>query len=157
MPTHIGRSRACVLPDGKRVAFLASKPGNDQLTAIFVAGLFGGGQKRITPWGSFADKIDCSPDGKRIVYSKPGFGYGGQSSNVYRMRTDGSDVVQLTHESGGTLNAGADSWSPDGTKIAFVSNRSGTYQIWTMNADGTGASQLTRGPEAHLAAWGSHP
>ena len=65
--------------------------------------------------------------------------------------------MQLTHDSGGTINDGADSWSPDGTKIAFTSNRTGTYQIYTMNADGTDISQLTKGPDAHLAAWGSHP
>jgi WD40-like Beta Propeller Repeat len=50
-----------------------------------------------------------------------------------------------------------DSWSPDGRKIAFVSNRTGTYEIYVMNADGSGVSQLTRGPEAHRAAWGTHP
>lgn len=153
----VGGDSVCVLPNGKQVAFLRGNPSNGQQTAIFVAGLFGRGLKRITPWGTYADKLDCSPDGKRIVFSKPGFGQGGKSSNVYTMRTDGSDVVQLTHETGGAVNAGADSWSPDGTKIAYISNRSGTYQIWTMNTDGTGAAQLTRGPEARLAAWGSHP
>jgi TolB protein len=72
------------------------------------------------------------------------------------MRIDGSGLVQLTHEKGGVINAGANSWSPDGTKIAYVSNKSGTYQIWTMNADGSRARQLTHRTEAHLAAWGSH-
>jgi TolB protein len=153
----IGPYSACALPDGKRVAFIGVKPGNPHITAIFVAGLYGRGLKRITPWGTYADKMDCSPDGTRIVFSKPGFGEGGQSSNVYTMRTDGSGLVQLTHETGGGINAGADSWSPDGTKIAYVSNKSGTYQIWTMNADGSGATQLTKGTEAHLASWGSHP
>jgi TolB protein len=153
-----GGDSACVFSDGKRAAFLRSKPGNDDLRAIFVAGLFGHGVKRITPWGGYADKIDCSPDGKRIVYSSPEFGEaGGVSSNVYTVRSNGTGVVQLTHDSGGTINDGADSWSPDGTKIAFTSNRTGTYQIYTMNADGTDISQLTKGPDAHLAAWGSHP
>jgi TolB protein len=151
-----GGDSACVLPDGKRAAFIRPRPGNGEETAIFVAGLFGHGLKRVTPWGSYADKIDCSPDGSRIVFSKPGFGYAGKSSNVYTMRIDGSGLVQLTHDTGGTINDGADSWSPDGKKIAFVSNRSGTYEIWTMDANGTGAKQLTHGPEAHLAAWGSH-
>ena len=41
--------------------------------------------------------------------------------------------------------------------IAYVSNKTGTYQIWTMNADGSDQTQLTKGAEAHLAAWGSHP
>jgi Tol biopolymer transport system component len=137
-----------------RIAFLRDGPG---VRAIFVAGLFGHGMKRITPWEGIADKIDCSPDGKRIVFSTPEFSEGGKSSNVYTVGADGKGLAQLTHETGGEINAGADSWSPDGEKIAYVSNKSGTYQIWTMNADGSGAAQLTHGAEAHLAAWGSRP
>lgn len=34
-------------------------------------------------------------------------------------------------------------WSPDGKKIAFHSDRSGKYQIWTINPDGSNASQIT--------------
>jgi Tol biopolymer transport system component len=153
----IGPYSACALPDGKRVAFIGVKPGNPHITAIHVAGLYGRGLKRITPWGTYADKIDCSPDGTRIVFSKPGFSEGGRSSNVYTMKMDGTALVQLTHETGGEINAGADSWSPDGRKIAYVSNKSGTYQIWTMNADGSDAKQLTKAADAHLASWGSHP
>jgi len=150
-----GGDSACALPSG-RVAFLRPKAGSDEARAIFVSGLAGQGLKRITPWGGVADKIDCSPDGTRIVFSKPEFGQDGKSSNVYTIRTDGTGLVQLTHEGGGQINAGADSWSPDGKKIAYVSNKSGTYQIWTMSSDGTGATQLTKRGEAHLAAWGSH-
>jgi TolB protein len=65
--------------------------------------------------------------------------------------------VQLTHSRGGKVNNGADSWSPDGKKIAFVSNRGGVYQIYVMNADGSNVTRVTRGAEAHLAAWGTHP
>jgi Tol biopolymer transport system component len=35
------------------------------------------------------------------------------------------------------------SWFPDGRRIAFQSNRSGVLQVWVMNADGSGARQLT--------------
>jgi Tol biopolymer transport system component len=34
-------------------------------------------------------------------------------------------------------------WSPDGRRIAFASDRSGNYEIWTINADGTNLRQLT--------------
>jgi Tol biopolymer transport system component len=148
-----GGDSSCVFSDAKRVAFIRPRPTNGEQTAIFVAWTSSHTVKRITPWGSYADKIDCSPDGTRIVFSKPGFDNpGGKPSNVFTMRTDGSHIVQLTHSS--TANNGADSWSPDGKKIAFVSNRKRTYQIYTMDADGTGVRQLTHGPEAHLAAWG---
>src|SRR6266849_3619107 len=34
-------------------------------------------------------------------------------------------------------------WSPDSRRIAFVSDRGGTSQIWLMDADGTNAKQIT--------------
>src|SRR5256885_15474540 len=45
------------------------------------------------------------------------------------------------------LNYGTDqdaSYSPDGTKIAFMNNYDGDYEICVMNADGTGIKQLTK-------------
>ncbi len=35
-------------------------------------------------------------------------------------------------------------WSPDGRKIAFVSNRGGTYEVYVMNPDGSGQQRLTQ-------------
>jgi TolB protein len=146
-----------ISPDGKRIAFRRQL--GHRKSAIFVVNADGSHERRVTaPAGGVADKIDWSPDGFRILFSAPQFGQPGQpSSNVFTIRPDGSSLRQLTHSRGGKVNNGADSWSPDGKKIAFVSNLSGTYQIYTMNADGTGRTQLTHGPEAHLAAWGTHP
>lgn len=146
----------CVLADGSHVALLVSR--NDRERAIFIGRLGGGpgSLKRITAWEPIADKIDCSPDGTRVAFSTPEFGPP-RSSNVYSVRIDGGDLRQLTHATGGTVNNGLDSWSPDGKRIAFVSNRAGRYQIYAMDADGSHVTQLTRSGEAHLAAWGAHP
>ena len=37
-------------------------------------------------------------------------------------------------------------WSPDGGRIAFVSNRDGAYNVYLMNVDGSGRQKLTRDP-----------
>ena len=56
------------------------------------------------------------------------------------MNADGTDVVQLTHND--ALDWGG-FWSPDGTRIAFMSDRDGDREIFVTNADGTGVVQLT--------------
>jgi TolB protein len=144
-------------PDGKRIAFVW---GRKPITAaIFTMNAGGGGLKQITPWskGGLSDKIDWSPDGGRIAFASPGLGDApGISANVFTVRPDGTRIVKLTNSSGGKIHNGLDSWSPDGTKIAFISNRAGTYEIYVMNANGSDVNQVTHGPEAHRAAWGSH-
>lgn len=56
-----------------------------------------------------------------------------------------------------TDNEGSDgwpTWSPDGTRIAFESDRSGNWDIWIVNADGSGLVNLTRSPdEERYPAW----
>jgi TolB protein len=42
---------------------------------------------------------------------------------------------------------GFPAWSPDGTHIAFVSGRSGNYDLWVMNIDGSNPTNLTQTPE----------
>jgi TolB protein len=63
-------------------------------------------------------------------------------SHVYRMRADGSEVVDLTPGADGEDGA----WSPDGTRIAFTSYRDGNAEIYVMGADGIGLARLTRHP-----------
>jgi TolB protein len=148
---------ACVFGDGKRVAaFRARTPGNDEVLAIFIVRLDTHRAKRITPWGSYTGTLDCSPDGKRIAFGKPAFGPP-TSANVFTIRTDGTGLRQLTHSRGGTVNNNPNSWSPDGRKIVFTSNRGGRTDrvLFVMNADGSGVSQLTR-VAARFASWGTH-
>ena len=71
---------------------------------------------------------------------------------IYVMRYDGSGQTRLTFTGGSTPV-----WSPDGRKIAFSKPSEGGTEIWTMNADGSSAVQLTSGPEAHdsFPTWSS--
>lgn len=143
-------------PDGTRIAFLRALPKGAR--AIFIVRANGSHPQRVlTSSKGLGDKIDWSPDGSRIAYSSPAFGeVKNVSTNVFTIRTNGTGRRKLTHASGGTINAGLDSWSPDGKQIAIVDSESGTNQIYAINADGSGLRPLTHGPESHLAAWGSH-
>jgi Tol biopolymer transport system component len=68
---------------------------------------------------------------------------------IYLMEADGSGEGRLTDERGDTSTAKGvqfqtdPAWSPDGTRIAFASAREGSFDIFVMNADGTGTTRLT--------------
>lgn len=74
-------------------------------------------------------------------------------------------LVRLTNDPGMDLDG---VWSPDGTRIAWETNRDGAFQIWVMNADGSDKHPVTSGPALHgwpqwrpdgarLVYWGYDP
>ena len=70
-----------------------------------------------------------------------------RSMELYRIDADGSNLCALTYDSFMDDQA---AWSPDGQRIAFVSNRDG-YGIYLMNADGTNPTRLTTGGTASIS------
>jgi Tol biopolymer transport system component len=63
---------------------------------------------------------------------------------------DGTGVRQLTNDA--AFDRGP-CWSPDGRQIAFYSNRGGSWDVWTINRDGSSLAQVTKGAEAHYPIW----
>jgi TolB protein len=86
-----------------------------------------------------------SKDGKWLAWlgGLP-FGPPTENSDVWRARPDGSDAVDLTPDSKG--NDGFADFSGDGGRIVFRSGRTGNFEIFMMNADGTGVRNLTNDP-----------
>ena len=68
---------------------------------------------------------------------------GERQEDIFVSRTDGSDLRRITDDA---FRDRSPVWSPDGSEIAFYSNRSGTYQVWLIRPDGSGLRQVTNSP-----------
>ncbi len=77
--------------------------------------------------------VDVSPDGSRIAFDMLG--------DIYVMPIAGGTPTRVA---AGLAYDQQPRWSPDGSRLAFVSDRGGGDNIWIMNADGSGAKQLTK-------------
>jgi imidazolonepropionase-like amidohydrolase/Tol biopolymer transport system component len=77
--------------------------------------------------------VDVSPDGKRIVFDLLG--------DLYTLPIEGGEAKALTHSIAWDMQA---RWSPDGKRIAYVSDAGGGDNIWVMNADGTEPKAVTK-------------
>ena len=64
------------------------------------------------------------------------------------MRANGSAETNLTNRSGSS--EGQPVWSPDGSELAFWSDRDGNVELYVMKADGTGQRRLTNSPSGEF-------
>jgi Tol biopolymer transport system component len=87
-----------------------------------------------------------SPDGTLIAFGGPTPHYG---IGIYVIKPDGTGRRKLTDPNGGYDLA--PNWSPDGARIVFSRAFQGTYNIWTMNADGSDLKPITSGDDEHPA------
>lgn len=76
--------------------------------------------------------VDISPDGQTLVFDMLG--------DLYQLPVMGGKATRLT--SGPSFDM-QPRFSPDGTKIAFTSDRAGGDNIWIMDADGTDPQQVS--------------
>jgi dipeptidyl aminopeptidase/acylaminoacyl peptidase len=85
---------------------------------------------------------NISPDGKQIVFTRTWVDKGKDQyrSNLWIVETDGSRVRELTT---GDRGDSSPVWSPDGKRIAFLSDRDGTAQLFVMYVDTKEVAQLT--------------
>ena len=83
-----------------------------------------------------------SPDGKTVVFGITRYDAKTNESDrsVYSVPVEGGEVKQMTDIQGSEYNI---RWYPDGSKIGFISGKSGTTQLWETDTDGTNLTQVT--------------
>jgi Tol biopolymer transport system component len=155
-------------PNGKRIVFQRGSPTGDP-EGVFVVNVNGTGLKRILPPTMQVNccAFDWSPQGNNLVFSRrvtPDV-----HSSLWVVHADGTGLHEINVQPAsacGGANADPDAegcnspgWSPDGTKIAFVRSHSNDVdgEIYTVNLDGTGLTQVTHAPGSNSPDWGTHP
>jgi len=118
-----------VSPDGKQIVL------TDAASKSIVIVDIASGKKTPVPHaaerGAYAT---WSKSGPHLVFEGPG--------GIFRTDIDGKNTKRLTS------NAGLNEWprfSPDGTMIAYAAGSEEEKHLWVVNADGTGARQLSKG------------
>jgi len=79
---------------------------------------------------------DFSPDGKRLVYASY---LGQQWHQIWIMPSQGGDAFPLSY---GDFDNVGPRWSPNGERIAFISNRGGNTSLWVEEIPGGGQTEL---------------
>ncbi|MCE5250376.1 hypothetical protein LLG96_09165 [bacterium] len=166
-------SMPCWSPDGSKIAFVSERDGNQE---IYVMNADGSNQVNLTRNETGDSLPSWSPDGTKIAFVsdrdfvpvedvKPpsrdevilGDEYlekamkAKRKTDIFVMNADGSNPVNLTNYPN---NDTKPTWSPDGSRIAFISIRNAKRELFTMAADGSDVQQLTKNEDMEeYPAW----
>ena len=95
---------------------------------------------------SWKARPDFSPDGSRMVYSSY---LGGQWHQLWVMPAGGGDAFPVSYGEADETNV---RWSPDGKRLAFVSNRQGNTGLWMADAASGRQTRLAVTSRRYLSA-----
>ena len=140
-------------PDGQRVVFVSNRrgPNGDLWAKPYIMNADGSNQQPLPRvCASNVSTVRWSPDGTRLAFNcDDSFGTGGYvGSAIYVAAADGTNAVRLSATSGpqrGVTDV-FKAWSPDGTRLALWSSRTGNEEVYTMPAAGGAAEQVTTNP-----------
>jgi TolB protein len=124
-------------PDGRSVVYSQFREVN--VFEIYEMDLATGKARRLTDRLGVSNAPEISPDGKRIVFTC--WTVESNQDQVWIMSRDGGNPHPLF-----TGDGWDPTWSPDGMKILFASDRDGTVQLYTGNLDGSGVQRITNLP-----------
>ncbi len=140
-----------------KIAFVSRRDGNPE---IYVMEADGKNQRNLTNNANADYQPSWSPDGKRIVFISERDGHvdprGWTTTEIYVMEADGSNPQNLTDNPSGDRDP---SWSPDGRRIAFVSDRDPKFphfNVYVMDADGSDPQNITNNVDGNrYPSWSS--
>jgi Tol biopolymer transport system component len=133
-------------PDGREIVFTSDHGGGYGLWRISVTGgtperlAVGGGNDFSPPLPPQGNCLAISRQGNRLAYMRSAF-----DTNIWRIETPQSKGRSNppTKLIASTNLDQSPQYSPDGKRIVFQSTRSGSYEIWVCDSDGTNPVQLT--------------
>lgn len=128
-------------PDGSRIAY-RRRPAEGAAYQLYVMTADGGAQTRVSHSTVNETQPAFTPDGARLIYRRTVVG--DPAGEVWSVRLDGTDARQLVDTPG--FDERYPVSSPDGTRLAFTSNRDGQYELYVSAADGSAPVRLTTDP-----------
>jgi TolB protein len=129
-----------VSPDGRRVAFTRSR---DKVMQVFVANADGSGAREVGPFEGRPQMPAWSPDGTRLAVQVGAPSGGPPRSRLWIVDVaTGQRTAAIADETPHLDEAPA--WFPDGRRLAFQSDRSGAFEIWTVDPGGGAPRPITK-------------
>jgi outer membrane protein OmpA-like peptidoglycan-associated protein len=124
-------------PDGTRLAYVSNQ-GKTHNLHLFKLGTSENWAITNFPTAQHVGGPVWSPDGKQIAFTV----CSREDTDIWIVQADGGKLTRLTQDK----HSHSPAWSPDGKRIAFSSGRQDPmhWEIWVMNADGSGAFSVTR-------------
>ena len=136
--------------DGREIVFISDRAGDTGLWRVSATG--GTPERLLTAVGYNITRLSISRQGHRLAYSQMFL-----DTNIWRVELAGTKrkVSAPTMLISSSKPDYAPQYAPDGKRITFRSDRSGSSEIWACEADGSSPVQLTNfgGPHAGAPCW----